>query len=96
MTSSSNNILQNYSNETSVVSAPVSTNMVIGLPTVPIKMDFRPMSHLMKKRTHYQVNVVSNPVAPSPVSSTIIAVAAKPLPHKAIQKVEGIHHAQGI
>ncbi|CAF1378995.1 unnamed protein product, partial [Rotaria sordida] len=35
MTSSSNNILQNCLNETSVVSAPVSTNMIIDSPTVP-------------------------------------------------------------
>ncbi|CAM4852188.1 unnamed protein product [Rotaria magnacalcarata] len=37
MTSSSNNILQNCLNETLVVSAPVSSNMVIGSLTVPIQ-----------------------------------------------------------
>jgi hypothetical protein len=37
MTCSSNNILQNGSNETSEVSFPVSTNMIIGSPTVPIQ-----------------------------------------------------------
>ena len=37
MASSSNNILQNCLNETSVVSATVSTNMIIGSPTVPIQ-----------------------------------------------------------
>ncbi|CAF1940284.1 unnamed protein product [Rotaria magnacalcarata] len=37
MAFSSNNILQNCLNETSVVSATVSTNMIIGSPTVPIQ-----------------------------------------------------------
>ncbi|CAF1238008.1 unnamed protein product [Rotaria magnacalcarata] len=37
MTSSSNNILQNCLNETSMVSVPVSSNMVIGSTTVPIQ-----------------------------------------------------------
>ncbi|CAF2125438.1 unnamed protein product, partial [Rotaria magnacalcarata] len=37
MASSSNNILQNCLNETSVVSATVSKNMIIGSPTVPIQ-----------------------------------------------------------
>ncbi|CAF5033088.1 unnamed protein product, partial [Rotaria sp. Silwood1] len=37
MTSSSNNILQNCLNKTSVVLAQVSTNMIIDSPTVPIQ-----------------------------------------------------------
>ncbi|CAF4023988.1 unnamed protein product, partial [Rotaria magnacalcarata] len=37
MTSSSNNILQNCLNETSMVSVPVSSNMVIGSTTVLIQ-----------------------------------------------------------
>ncbi|CAF3070522.1 unnamed protein product [Rotaria sp. Silwood2] len=100
MTSSSNNILQYCSNDTSVVSAPVSTNMVIGSLTVPIKNGLSSTlsldgfqqvenknknkikhklatSAIKKKRTHYQANVISNPVASSPVSSTPTAVAAK-------------------
>ena len=36
MTSSSNNILQTGLNETAMVSIPVSTNMIIGSPSVPI------------------------------------------------------------
>ncbi|CAF4346147.1 unnamed protein product, partial [Rotaria sp. Silwood2] len=119
MTSSSNNILQNCSNETSVVSAPSSTNMIIGSPTVPIKNGLSSnvsldgfqqvenknknkikykhvTSAVKKKRTHYETNVISNPVAPSPVSSTPTAIATNPLLHKAVQQVEGIHHVQGI
>ncbi|CAF2970823.1 unnamed protein product [Rotaria sp. Silwood2] len=119
MTSSSSNIVQNCLNETSVVSAPVSTNMIIGSPTVPIKNGLTPnvpldgfqqvenkkkkkiihklaTSAIKKKRTHYQANIISNPVAPSPVSSTPAAVAAKPLLHKAVQQVEGIQDVQGI
>ncbi|CAF4630407.1 unnamed protein product, partial [Rotaria sp. Silwood2] len=87
MTSSSNNIVQNCLNETSVVSAPVSTNMIIGSPTVPIKNGLSSnvsldgfqqvenkkkkkiihklaTSAIKKKRTHYQANIISNPVAP--------------------------------
>ncbi|CAF4729124.1 unnamed protein product, partial [Rotaria sp. Silwood2] len=110
MTSSSNNILQNCSNETSVVSAPSSTNMIIGSPTVPIKNGLSSnvsldgfqqvenknknkikykhvTSAVKKKRTHYETNVISNPVAPSPVSSTPTAIATNPLLHKAVQQV---------
>ncbi|CAF3328739.1 unnamed protein product [Rotaria sp. Silwood2] len=76
----------------SVVSAPVSTNMIIDSPTVPIQNGLSSN----KKRTHYQTNIISNSVAPSPVPSTPAALAAKPLLHKVVQQVEGIYHVQGI
>ncbi|CAF1282535.1 unnamed protein product [Rotaria sordida] len=100
MTSSSNNILQNCSNETSVVSAPVSTNMIIDSPTVPIQNGLSSNGSFdgfqQKKRTHYQTNSISKPVSPSPMSSIPVPIAAEPLLHKVVQQVGVIHHVQDI
>ncbi|CAF0934419.1 unnamed protein product [Rotaria sordida] len=116
MTSSSNNILQNCSTETSVVSVPVSTNMIIGSPTVSIqnglssnisldgsqqvenknKIKRKLVTSIIKKKCTHHQNIISNPVAPSPMPSIPAPIAAEPLLHKVVRQVEGIHHEQGI
>ncbi|CAF3361483.1 unnamed protein product [Rotaria socialis] len=76
MTSSSSNILQNCLNETSVVSAPVSSNMLIDSPT--------------KKRSLDQTNINSKPVVPAPVISSPTPISTEPVIQKVVQHVKDI------
>ncbi|CAM4986179.1 unnamed protein product [Rotaria socialis] len=119
MASSSNNILQNCLNETSVVSATVSTNKIIDSPTVPIQNELSSnvtldgfqqvenknknkikrklaTSATQKKRTRYQTNISSKPVAPSPLLSMPDPIATEPSLHKIVQHVGGTHHVQDV
>ncbi|CAF3731030.1 unnamed protein product [Rotaria socialis] len=121
MASSLNNIVQNCLNETSVVSATVSTNMIIGSPTVPIQNErssnvsldgFQQVekkkkkkkkikrklatSATQKKQTRYQINIISKPVAPSPLLSMPDHIATEPFLHKIVQQVQNAHKLQEI
>ncbi|CAF3376468.1 unnamed protein product [Rotaria socialis] len=119
MASSSNNILQNCLNETSVVSATVSTNMIIDSPTVPIQNELSSnvtldgfqqvenkkkkkikrklaTSATQKKRTRYQTNIISKPVASSPLLSMPDPMATEPVLHKIVQHVGDTHHVQDV
>ncbi|CAF3453526.1 unnamed protein product [Rotaria socialis] len=119
MASSSNNILQNCLNEISVVSATVSTNMIIDSPTVPIQNELSSnvtldgfqqvenkkkkkikrklaTSATQKKRTRYQTNIISKPVASSPLLSMPDPMATEPVLHKIVQHVGDTHHVQDV
>ena len=49
-----------------------------------------------KKRTHYQTNIISKPVAPSPLLAIPDPIATEPFLHKIVQHVAGTHHVQDV